>query len=215
LARHEATADGYAFLTAATLALHRLTGNAGYVTEALRFTDAMVGRHWDDDRNGFCFSSSQVTELPLRDSTIHDDATPNANAIMMFNLHALHRLVGREDDRRRAERIARQFATPARDNPFAAPSYFKARLAIDVDTQIVIAGDVADALIADALKATGLDVVIRRVSSPGELSPAHPAYGSLDVQRPALLICRSQACSIPVRNPEDLAAALRILGPAT
>ncbi len=83
--RHEGTADDYASLIAAALALHALTGDATYITKAQELTAALEHNHWDTAEGGFYHASQKHTTLPIKSRTIEDDATPNANSVMIRN----------------------------------------------------------------------------------------------------------------------------------
>ena len=92
--RHEATAEGYANLITAARALHTLTGSRHYIDTAEALARALVAHFWDDKTGNLFFSSDQADGLIARTRSVHDDATPNANGIMLGNFSALHHLTG-------------------------------------------------------------------------------------------------------------------------
>ncbi|MDO8353386.1 MAG: thioredoxin domain-containing protein, partial [Aestuariivirga sp.] len=81
--RHEGTADDYASLIAAALALHALTSETKYITKTQELTTALEDNHWDSAAGGLYHASQKHTTLPIKSRTIEDDATPNANSVMI------------------------------------------------------------------------------------------------------------------------------------
>ena len=210
VARHEAPADDYAYLIGAARSLHLSTGKAHYISLAQRLLNALVQNHWDDSRGGFNFASHRVTELPLRTNTIHDDATPNANAVMIANLAALHHFTGDVGHLARAERIAQSFASDVAASPFAAPTHLKNCVYLSEPIQLVASGEVEPGLLRVAVRHTGFDVIVHRLSADHALPAGHPA-GPKQAAAPAIYLCRGQTCAAPICNTETLQSALQVL----
>jgi uncharacterized protein len=211
-ARHEATADGYANLITAARALHTLTGSTGYLADANRLAQSLIQNHWDDTNGGLFFASARAVELPVRIRTIHDDATPNANAVMIANFAALHQFIGMAAHLKRSEQIAGTFAAEVQRNPFAAPTYLKNCGYLSDPIQLVATGDGPHDLLHEAIRHTGLDIIVHRIATKNDLADGHPAIAKLAAQdTPAIYICRGQICAAPIRNFSDLQAALQTL----
>jgi uncharacterized protein YyaL (SSP411 family) len=211
-ARHEATSDDYADLIMACRSLHLLSGEKVHIDTGARLATALFNNHWDQARGGYLFASKRVSELPVETRTIHDDATPNANGVMMANLVTLHHYTGSQDYLKLAQKIGECFAAEVQSNPFAAPTYLKNWHYLSDPIQIVATGEMERELLLTAISHTGLDAVIHRMTSVENLSPEHPARLKFTADpRPAIFICRGMACAAPAHNEAELNDALSTL----
>ncbi|MGH6907432.1 MAG: thioredoxin domain-containing protein, partial [Aestuariivirga sp.] len=211
-ARHEATSDGYANLITAVRALHLLTSDRAHIATAIRLAQALFDNHWDQSNGSYLFASRRVSELPVETRTIHDDATANANGVMMANLVALHHYTGSLEYWKLARKIGECFAGEVRGNPFAAPTYLKNYRCLNDAVQIVPAGEVSQELLLSVIRHTGLDAVVHRILTPDELSPGHPArIKFLNGSEPAIYICRGTVCAAPARSLAGIGEALAVL----
>ncbi len=211
-ARHEATSDDYANLITACRALHLLTGGQALITTALQLAAALFDNHWDPARGGYLFASKRVSELPVVTRTIHDDATPNANGVMIANLVALHHYTGSSGYLDLAQKIGECFAAEVQSNPFAAPTYLKNIRYLRDPIQIVATGEVPRELLLKAITGTGLDAVIHRITSAKGLPSVHPARLKFTADpRPTLFICRGMACATPAYSEAEINDALATL----
>jgi hypothetical protein len=217
--RHEATADDYASLIAAALALHALTGGAAYITKAQELAAALEDNHWDTGEGGFCHASQKHTVLPIKSRTIEDEATPNANSVMIKNYNSLYHLTGKESFKTKAEKIAEVFASAAKSNPFAAPGLLKNAFLLQDTIQLVLTNDANPAqneMLLLAIRYAGLDATIHVTGANSNLPANHPAYGkTAKNHKPALYICRAMTCANPGTNAAETLAALRLLGIAS
>jgi uncharacterized protein YyaL (SSP411 family) len=214
--RHEGIADDYASLIAAALALHALTGDAAYTTKARELAAALEDNHWDTAEGGFYHASQKHTTLPIKSRTIEDDATPNANSVMIKNYNNLYHLTGNDSYKITAEKITEAFAAVAASNPFAAPGQLKNVLVLQDTIQLVLTNDANPAqneLLLLALKHTGLDAAIHVTGANSNLPKNHPAHGkSANNSKPTLYICRGMTCANPATDTAETLAALRLLG---
>jgi uncharacterized protein YyaL (SSP411 family) len=214
--RHEGTADDYASLIAAALALHALTGDATYITKAQELIAALEHNHWDTAEGGFYHASQKHTTLPIKSRTIEDDATSNANSVMIKNYNNLYHLTGNESYKIKAEKIAEAFASAAASNPFAAPGLLKNAPLLQDTIQLVLTNDANPAkneMLILALKYTGLDATIHVTGENSNLPANHLAYGkTTNNSKPTLYVCRGMTCANPATNAAETLAALRLLG---
>ncbi len=211
--RHEATAEGYANLITAARALHTLTGSRAYIATAESLARALIAHFWDGNTQGLFFSSDQADGLIARTRSVHDDATPNANGIMLGNFAALYHLTGNRDYLEKAEAIAAAFSATALANPFVAPSLLKSAALLAEPVQLVLSGEGGHELLMEALPHTGLDIIFQKIASPAELAAGHPAFAKATAGGPPrLYICRGQTCAAPAATPQEVRAALDLLG---
>jgi len=213
--RHEGTADDYANLITASLALHALTGDLQYITKAQELTTALEDNHWAEIHNGFYHASQKHTKLPIKSRTIEDDATPNANSVMIRNYNDLYHLTGNSSFHTKATQIIEAFASAAKSNPFAAPGLLKNTVLLQDTVQLVLTNDLNPAkneMLLLALKHTGLDATIHITGANPKLPESHPAYGKTSSNdKPTLYICRGMTCANPATTPTKTLSALRVL----
>jgi uncharacterized protein YyaL (SSP411 family) len=214
--RHEGTADDYANLITAALALHVLTGENTYISKALEITAALEDNHWETVEGGFYHASQKQTQLPIKSRTVEDDATPNANSVMIKNYIGLYHLTGNDKFRIRAEELTGAFSSMARSNPFAAPGLLKNALLLQDTIQLVHTNDTNPAkseMLLLALKHTGMDATIHVTGANSNLPKNHPAYGKTIINdTPTLYICRGMTCANPATNAAETLSALQLLG---
>ncbi len=70
----------------AALALANATANRDYVEQACAWTDVLDTHYWANDLGGYYLAADDTKDLIVRPFSGLDDATPNANAIMVSNL---------------------------------------------------------------------------------------------------------------------------------
>src|SRR5262249_61694942 len=95
----------------------RAASAVAYVAANQRLADRgregvyVLARHyWAHDLGGYYFVADDTDDLIVRPSSGQDEATPNANAVMVSNLAALYLWTGEQRYRARAEAILHAFA---------------------------------------------------------------------------------------------------------
>ncbi len=213
--RHEGTADDYANFITAALALHALTGDQKYISNAQELTTALEVNHWDEIHNGLYHASQKHTKLPIKSRTIEDDATPNANSVMIKNYNDLYHLTGDNNFQTKAMQITEAFASAAKSNPFAAPGLLKNTILLQDTIQLVLTNDSNPAkneALMFALTHTGLDATIHITGANSKLPENHPAHGKTGASsKPTLYICRGMTCANPATTLAETLSALRLL----
>ena len=214
--RHEAIADDYANLIEAALALHALTSSARYISIAQELAASLEHNHWDKTQGGFFHASIRSGQLPISSRTIEDDATPNANGVMIKNYTSLYVLTGNAEYNSKAEEIIAAFNSAATDNPFGTPSMLKGAMLYQDTIQLVLSNDDIPAkneLLKLALQHTGLNATIHVTGSDANISPDSPAFSkATHSSMPTLYICRAMTCANPATNSKEVTAALQMLG---
>jgi uncharacterized protein YyaL (SSP411 family) len=215
-ARHHATADGYANLIAAALALSPLFREGDHLAWAHTLLEAMILHHWDDAQGAFCLSADDATMIIARPAHGEDDVTPNANAVMVRNLAMLHHLTGEPGHLARAETILSTFTSRVLANPFGYPSLMSAFAFLTDAVQLVITGEdrdpFTDSAFRVAVETVAPDCVIQWVAAGAQLPEGHPASGKQVSGEDRVYICRGQVCAAPAANPGQVRDALSLLG---
>ena len=95
-ARAPATADDYANMIGASLALANATAERDYIDRACEWADVLDRHYWSPDLGGYYFAADDTSDLIVRPFSGQDEATPNANGVMVSNLMALYLWTGEE-----------------------------------------------------------------------------------------------------------------------
>ncbi|MGE3066977.1 MAG: thioredoxin domain-containing protein [Hyphomicrobiaceae bacterium] len=211
-AKAPATASDYANMIWGALRLHQATGAADYLEQARRWTATLDARYWDDAAGGYNMTADDTPDVIVRLRAAHDDATPNANAIMITNLVQLALLTG---DSRYADRAAAIPQAFAGDIARSAPGH-SGLLANAMDVispqQVVVVGAAqgTDAL-AQVMRTVSLPGALQQVIDAGATMPATPALAGKTAQAglATAYVCVGPQCSAPITDALLLAQTLR------
>jgi uncharacterized protein YyaL (SSP411 family) len=211
-----ATAGDYANMIRAALRLYLVTGDADYLGVAERWVAVVDERYWVAEAGGYAFTADDTPDVIARMRGAHDDATPNANGIMISNLGALHLLTGKPRYLEWAEAIARAFASDMVRNTFGHCGLLAGTLDLIAPQQVVVIepADVGAARAASPLARAVLDLslpgAVEQVAEPGQ-TLANPALSGKSAigGKPTAYACLGPQCSLPVTEPEALLEVLR------
>jgi uncharacterized protein YyaL (SSP411 family) len=200
--------EDHAMLATGLLALHQLSGEAGWLTAATDLLDTAIEHFADPDNPGRWFDSADDGEqLVLRPADPYDGATPSgASSVAEAMLTAAH-LTG--DARyRQAAADALQAHSPllARAPRSAGHWLAVAEAAVRGPLQIAVAcSGPGSSLLAEARRlAPGGAIVVGGPMGSSELLVGRDRVAGAD----AAYVCRGQVCDLPVTSAADLAAAL-------
>jgi uncharacterized protein YyaL (SSP411 family) len=210
-AKTPAVASDYANMIAAALSLYLATGKADTLRDAENWSEIMQAQYWAEAHNGYYLSAADTADIIIRTLSARDDAVPNANAVMLGNLAALHTLTGEPRYRDRAEALRKGISGEAMRLASIHTGYFSA-LADHLRPQhLVLLRGGGEAGMRDALTHISLPgTVVEWVAEDGAAPPNSPAFGKRAVEgRATAYLCVGPQCSPPVSSPEALLAALR------
>ncbi len=105
-AKAPATASDYANMIWAALRLNEATNEQRYFDQAVAWVDVLDKHYWVGGEGGYATSADDTRDVIVRLRPGSDDATPNANGIMLANLVALGTLSGEARYMDRAQRFA-------------------------------------------------------------------------------------------------------------
>ncbi|MCH8343454.1 MAG: DUF255 domain-containing protein [Planctomycetes bacterium] len=88
--------EDYAFMIRGLIALHRATGESGFLDEAVQLAHAAKQRFRDDSSGSYFDTLPQQADLFVRTRSTYDGAVPCGNSVMLINLLDLHELSGDE-----------------------------------------------------------------------------------------------------------------------
>ena len=207
--QHFATADGYANLISASLKLYQATGEAQFVQTARDLTKALVNNHWNENKGGLYFSSSQAKNLIVRSHYAHDDATPNANAIMLQAFTDLHLLTDQGKYRDYAEQLHSAFAEQVAKSPMAHTAFLTAFDHLSDPVQAVFTGTANNPQVAalrrEVLALAPPTVLFIYITDETDLPSAHSARSQIvKNDSVSLYLCKGQTCMPPVNDPRQV-----------
>jgi uncharacterized protein YyaL (SSP411 family) len=141
-----------------------------------------------------------------------DDATPNANAIMLTNLVHLFQLTGNTDHVERAENILKAFDHTINANVVGHCGLLAGALDLMSPLHVALVGrtyDVETSSIGEALNQVSLPGCLEEVAlGNGRVrSPSLAGISTTDVA--AAYVCAGTQCSAPITTPDALSATLK------
>ena len=219
-AAHPATAEDYASLIRAALTLFEATGEERYLAQARRWTETIDRHFLDSAGGGYFLAADDVPGLLVRAKSVHDNATPSSNGLMVHNLVRLGLLAGDTALLERADALVRAFSGELNRNALAAPLLASGARLLETALQTVVVGPADDpdtqALVRAAWQAAAPTRIFRRIDPQDRLPDGHPAQGKgLAEGRPAAYVCEGMTCSLPIADPAALTERLTRRSPAT
>jgi uncharacterized protein YyaL (SSP411 family) len=212
-ARAPATANDYANMIKAALALANVTGKHDYVDRSRAGAEVLDTHYWSEQLGGYFFAADDTADLIVRPFSGQDEATPNANGTMVSNLTALYVRTAEEGYRDRADAILRGFAGAMSENVLAHSGLLGASLDAQAPALVVLivpeggsARDLRRALAEVSLP----NVVVQEVRAGESLPASSPAHGKSAIDgKPTAYLCIGPQCSLPVTEPAALAQTAR------
>jgi len=202
-------ASDYAAMIRAALALYETTGTQAYLDRALAWQRAFDAHYADPDTGAYYLSADDADDLLLRPHSTLDDATPNANSLAAGNLVRLAVLAGNDAFRAQADRLIEGILAAAARNLFGHMALLNALDLRLRGADIVCVGAEAESFAQAALRLPYLDRIVLRARTAADLPPAHPAQDKLAaVSGSAAFVCVGERCSLPVTEPDAIAAAV-------
>jgi hypothetical protein len=200
-------ASDFAAMIRAALALAETTGDAKYLTDALRWQAALEKHYADRAQGGYYLTADDAEGLIIRPHSTIDDAIPNHNGLIAQNLVRLSVLTGDTQWSAKADAMFDAILPRAKDNLFGHLSLLSALDMRINAAEIVVVGQgaAADALLGVARKLPHATRIVLHARDESALAQDHPARAKLaSVTGAAAFVCRGQTCSLPVTTAEEL-----------
>jgi len=200
----------YAAMIRAAIALHQATGLNKFLEQAIAWNSALEWHHADPDQGGYFLTADDAEGLIVRLALTRDDATPNPNAVMAQNLVRLALVAGDENYRARADRLFEGVLSAAAENLFGHAALLNALDLRLRQREIVATGKRTEEFAQAALKLSFLDRTLLRAAEAALLPAGHPAREKVAAapQEGVAFVCIGETCSLPITDPNRLAAAL-------
>ena len=210
-----ATASDYANMTFAALRLLQATSDARYLDQAIAWSRTLDAHHRDGKDGGYFTAADDTDDVIVRLKSAHDDAGPSANTIHLSNLNALSALTGDAAFDARANELYGAFQGDIAKGPVGHCGLLAASLDLGKLTQIMVvkAGDSQNAALQRALVCTSNPGALEFLVKENGVQPRLAALeGKVDTEgRSKAYICSGPICGIPVVEPEDFLARLRLV----
>ena len=200
-ARHMALAADHAALVDAFTRLAEATGEARWITEAVRTADTMLDWFFDPEQGGLFTTAEDAEALVVRQKDLVDGATPSANSTAAIALFRLAALTGEQRYANQADRILQLLAAAVETSP---GQYSNAMVATDLRrrglTEVVVVGERPD-LVRLAQSVWRPDTV---------LAWGEPYDSPLWTDRAEGFgyVCRNYACELPQDTLQGFAEKL-------
>ncbi len=205
-------ATDYAAMTKAALALHAATLDPAYLDKAVSLADTLRRHHWDPETPGYFLSADDAEALIIRPRSTTDEATPSANSVMAANLIRLWHLTGNTAYRRDADDLLEAASPAIAANLFATTGLLNALdLRLNAVDLVLVrpAGTDPSPMTGAALRHWSANIIISVHDDAVTLPPDHPASGKTAINgKLTAYVCRGETCSLPVTDPDALAALL-------
>jgi uncharacterized protein YyaL (SSP411 family) len=217
-AKAPGTASDYANMIWGALRLLQATNEPAFLTAAERWCATLDKHFWVADGGGYAFTADDTPDVIVRMRGAHDDATPNANAVMLSNLVALGLLTGKPEYLDRAEAIPEAFAADLGKNTLGHCGLLSGFYDLLAPQQVVVI-ETADAdqstklrraMFKLSLPGAAQQAVAETATGPGGLPSAGPLAGKTAQDgQPTAYACLGPQCSLPVTEPDALLEVLR------
>ncbi|MGI9385902.1 MAG: thioredoxin domain-containing protein, partial [Methyloligellaceae bacterium] len=173
------------------------------------WTAVLDQHYWLGETGGYAMTADDTEALIVRTRAAHDDATPNANAIMPGNLVALFQITGEAAYFERAEALLAAFSGDIARNPIGHTGVMGSAMDVLSPQMLALIGD------REPFKA-----VLRQMSLPGtvvqvmadttSVPDGSPLAGKTAKDgKPTAYFCASGTCSLPVTDANALEDLLR------
>ena len=214
-----ATASDYANMIAAALALHQASLEPRYLASALQWLGVLDRHYWVADAGGDAGSASggysttadDTADVLLRLRTAHDDAVPNANAMMLANLMHLFLITGESAHVDRADALVRAFAPDLAHSLTGHTGFLAQSLDLVAPQLVVLAEGQGIEELAAAAKVALPGALVYRIPVDASDLPAGLAGKSAIDGLAATYLCLGPQCSAPVTDAVELRTQLNAL----
>jgi uncharacterized protein YyaL (SSP411 family) len=209
-----ATANDYADMIWGALRLYQATNEDHYLGAARRWAEILDHHYWDEPSGGYMMTADDTPDVIVRLKNAHDDATPNANAIMISNLVQLFMLTGDNRYLERAESIPHAFVAELNRSLIGHAGLLANSIDLMAPQHVVIAGGQrsADTLaLFDSVMGLSLPGAVQQMFDDAARVPTSSPLSGKRARdgKATAYVCVGPQCSPPITDSEALLATLR------
>jgi uncharacterized protein YyaL (SSP411 family) len=211
-ARHPATAEDLAFVTAGLLDLFEATGEARWLREARALHDALESRY-GDARGGWYLTPDDGETLLTRPKADYDGAEPAASSVAADNALRLLHWTGEDAYRVQAVRAVSAFGERLRRSPTSLPAMLSALdRALGPSPEVIVVHEGDDPLTAQLRRSflpRAVQVAVAEGTVASVAAAAVTVEGKVALDGAATAyVCELGACQQPVTTWAALEALL-------
>jgi uncharacterized protein YyaL (SSP411 family) len=213
---YPAMASDFSNMIRAALALYEATGQGAYLERALAWQRAFDAHYANPSNGGYFLTADDAEGLVVRPAATFDDAIPNPNSIAAQNLIRLAALTGDAKWREQADRLFDGVLAGSTDSILQHAELLNALDLRLHGAEIVVTGPEHARFALAALKLPYLNRMMLRAPNAGSLPASHPAQAKIAAGAGnAAFVCVGETCSLPVTDPDKIAAAVSAMRPAS
>ncbi|MDB5226034.1 MAG: thioredoxin protein [Bacteroidota bacterium] len=192
----------YAFFIEALIALHQVTLEGNYLTEAFHFTEYVL-QHFSNQSNGMFYLTSDVdVKLITRSMDSSDNVIPAANSTMAKNLL----LLGKYFDKPEYEKMSMSMLNNVLDDVIKNPSYYSnwaivLDMHLHMNKELVIAGNKAKEKVKTIFKNYLPDILITGSEKESELPLLKDRFAE---GKTLFYLCENKSCELPVEDVNNI-----------
>ena len=210
-AKAPATASDYANMIWAALRLHESTNEAAYFTQAVALCDVLDRHYWMESQGGYATSADDTDDVIVRMRPGTDDATPNANAVMLSNLAALGVLTGEARYLERASALMAAFAGDVGRNIVAHTGMLAGAIDVMAPQIVAIVGKSLEGsqALMDAISTISLPGALQYCMDPDVSNLAALRDKQPVNRRATAYACLGPQCSPPLTETNEFVRTLK------
>lgn len=191
----------YAFLIDALIALHQVTLEGNYLTEALHFTEYVLNHFYNTENGMFHLTSDQDAALITRSTDSSDNVIPSGNSAMAKNLLLLSKYF----DKPEYEQMSLTMLNNMLDDVLKNPIYYSnwaivLDMHLNLNKELVIMGKDA---VEKAKKINRHYLPNVLITGSIEMSDLPLMSGRYREGRTLFYICENKSCGLPSDNIEE------------
>lgn len=204
-AKYPAFLDDYAYLIAALLQLHHITGDTNWLEKAREYCEKVI-TDFTEEKGFFYYTPEGQEDVIVRKKEVYDGPTPSGNAVMAYNLLKLGLLVDNREWINRSEKMIAGMSDIMVKYPGSFGAWLQVLQQFVVGTQeIVILGSDYQNVLTETLSHYLPNAVIMAASAQRE---DFPLLKGKSTQKPvSIYICENYTCKKPVRSVAEMLAS--------
>jgi uncharacterized protein len=207
-----ATASDYANMIWGALRLFQASNDSAYLTAAEGWVEVLERHYRSAQAGGYTITADDTPDVIVRLHSAHDDATPNANAIMVSNLVHLSLLTGKPHYVDRAHEIPRAFGGDLSRSLLGHCGLLAGSYDLIAPQQVMVLGQEPEARpLVQALRSLSLPGAIEQALTTTSDLPSTSLLSGKAVPngQAAAFACIGTQCSLPITDTNKLREFLR------
>ncbi len=214
-AKQAAFLDDYAYLIQALLDSYEALFDPSWLKWAVALTRHVNNRFWDEQKDGYFYTSGKNEYLPYRLKDEYDQSVPSATGIMLLNMLRLYSATENPDFIEKAETLLKKYAPAFNQNPYGYASYLNALdFYLSKPDEILLvteSSSVPDSFCKVIFGGYHPNKVVLLKDASQSSSPIQASVfkgRAMVNNQPTAYVCRNFVCSLPVTTAKALQALL-------